>query len=414
MKPTLHWAGVLGTLAFALLTMITACAQTIWTEGWQAAQTRTYVVTDTTEDAIFGDRGGWIVYDSAPDCNGAPHPNTAEILSVGGNKILKMTAVANDCVTDLSVDLFSSPNIPIKTNTLISFTQTGSLSNPQWNGFFPTLFPPPGDSIHLSLLDQNKNAVVYIFQRTLQYPPHTTTLQIQFPDGHVGSAGYHEVLLDSYNAAGATYVRNLFQDFSQAPGFNPNGAQVSYIGFSISGVGTATFDDLKIGSAIPVTLPTITSQPQSATVPVGSNVTFTVSANGTAPLSFQWQKDGFPLPGETGASFTLNNIASNQSGDYTVVVSNAAGSVTSQVAKLTVTVPMSAPMIESVIYATGAINLRWHALAGRTYQVQFKDDLSQASWSILGQFPATGSMMTALDSSAAASSQRFYRIALMQ
>ena len=189
---------------------------------------------------------------------------------------------------------------------------------------------------------------------------------------------------------------------------------MSYISFSVSGVGTDTFDDLKIGSAIPVTLPSITSQPQSATVPVGSNVTFTVSANGTAPLSFQWQKDGFPLPGETGASFTLNNIASNQSGDYTVVVSNAAGSVTSQVAKLTVTVPMSAPMIESVIYATGAINLRWHALAGRTYQVQFKDDLSQASWSILGQFPATGSMMTALDSSAAASSQRFYRIALMQ
>src|SRR5439155_27159040 len=102
MKPTLHWAGVLGTLAFALLTMITACAQTIWTEGWQAAQTRTYVVTDTTEDAIFGDRGGWIVYDSAPDCNGAPHPNTAEIISVAGNKILKMTVVANDCVADLS------------------------------------------------------------------------------------------------------------------------------------------------------------------------------------------------------------------------------------------------------------------------------------------------------------------------
>src|SRR2546426_61565 len=151
MKPTLHWAGVLGTLAFALLTMITACAQTIWTEGWQAAQTRTYVVTDTTEDAIFGDRGGWIVYDSAPDCNGAPHPNTAEIISVADNKILKMTVVANDCVADLSVDLFSSPNVPISTNTLISFTQTGSLANPHWNGFFPTLFPPPGDNIHLSL-----------------------------------------------------------------------------------------------------------------------------------------------------------------------------------------------------------------------------------------------------------------------
>src|SRR5437667_12314048 len=110
-----------------------AClGQSVWTEGWQAAQTRTYIVTDTTEDGIVGDQGGWIVYDSAPDCNGAPHSNTAEILPDSGNKILKMTVVANDCVTDLSVDLFSPPNIPISTNTLISFSQSGSLANPHW------------------------------------------------------------------------------------------------------------------------------------------------------------------------------------------------------------------------------------------------------------------------------------------
>ncbi len=133
----------------------TAKCQTDWTEGWQAAPTRIYVPTDTTFDVIPGDRGSRSVNDSAPDCNGAPHPNTAEILSVGGNKILKMNVVPNDCVSDVSVDLFSPPNIPITTNTRIFFTQTGTLSNPQWNGFFPTLFPPPGDSIHFSLLDQN-------------------------------------------------------------------------------------------------------------------------------------------------------------------------------------------------------------------------------------------------------------------
>src|SRR5213592_2471754 len=126
-------------------------------------------------------------------------------------------------------------------------------------------------------------------------------------DGHLGSAGYHGVFVDSYNAAGGTYVRNLFQDFSQTPGFNPSGAVVSYISFSVSGVGIATFDDLKIGSGIPVTLPTITSQPQSATVAVGSTVTFAVSASGTAPLSFQWKKNGVPLSGETGANLTLDN-----------------------------------------------------------------------------------------------------------
>src|SRR5437660_5029739 len=111
----------LGLCSFAA----SACLrQSIWTEGWQAAQIRTYVVTDTTYDIILGERGDWIVYDSALDFNGAPHPNTAEILSAAGNKILKMTVVENDCVPDLSVDLFSPPNIPISTNTPISFTQT--------------------------------------------------------------------------------------------------------------------------------------------------------------------------------------------------------------------------------------------------------------------------------------------------
>ncbi len=149
---------------------------------------------------------------------------------------------------------------------------------------------------------------------------------------------------------GGTYVRNLYQDFGKAPGFNPSGAQVSHIGFSISGVGTATFDDLKIGLAIPVTLPIITSQPQNATVTVGSNVTFAVSANGTAPLSFQWRKNGAPLSGGTAATLLPNNISTNHAGDYTVLVSNAAGSVPSQAATLMVTVPVSAPLIRSVVY----------------------------------------------------------------
>ena len=186
---------------------------------------------------------------------------------------------------------------------------------------------------------------------------------------------------------------------------------VSYISFSVSGVGTDTFDDLKIGSAIPVTLPSITSQPQSATVPVGSNVTFAVSANGTAPLSFQWRKNSVLLSGATAASFTLNNIGTNQSGDYTVLVSNVAGSVPSQVATLTVTVPVTPPLIEHVIYAASAPTLSWNERPGRTYQVQFKDDFDQASWSLLAN--GLNSPFTVVVPSVAASSQRFYRIVLL-
>jgi len=54
--------------------------------------------------------------------------------------------------------------------------------------------------------------------------------------------------------------------------------------------------------------PTITSQPQSWTVPVGADVTFFVLAGGTAPLGYQWRHEGTNLPGATNTSLTLSNV----------------------------------------------------------------------------------------------------------
>ncbi len=83
--------------------------------------------------------------------------------------------------------------------------------------------------------------------------------------------------------------------------------------------------------------PAITTHPQSRTVTVGETVTFTVLATGTAPLSYQWRKDGQPLAGQTGSALTLANVQASAAGSYTVVVSNSAGQVTSNPAVLTVT-----------------------------------------------------------------------------
>lgn len=75
--------------------------------------------------------------------------------------------------------------------------------------------------------------------------------------------------------------------------------------------------------------PSITAQPVSQTVSVGQNATFTVTATGTAPLTYQWRKDGTNLSGATSATYSLTGTQTNQAGSYTVVVSNLAGSVTS-------------------------------------------------------------------------------------
>src|ERR1043166_1946356 len=90
------------------------------------------------------------------------------------------------------------------------------------------------------------------------------------------------------------------------------------------------------GGATTTTPPQITIQPLSQTVTAGSSVTFSASATGTEPLSYQWKKNGQDIPTATGASFTISAAASSDEADYTVVVSNAAGSATSEKAHLTV------------------------------------------------------------------------------
>jgi len=87
------------------------------------------------------------------------------------------------------------------------------------------------------------------------------------------------------------------------------------------------------------TAPTITTHPASQTVAAGQSVTFSVSASGTAPLSYQWRKDGASLSGQTNATYSITNVNAGQAGVYSVVVSNGGGSATSNGASLTVTGP---------------------------------------------------------------------------
>src|SRR5437016_14641230 len=71
-----------------------------------------------------------------------------------------------------------------------------------------------------------------------------------------------------------------------------------------------------------------------------------VAAAGTAPLSYQWRKNGTALPISTSASYTTPVMTAADNGaQFTVVVSNTAGSVTSNAALLTVSAAAVAPSI---------------------------------------------------------------------
>ena len=84
------------------------------------------------------------------------------------------------------------------------------------------------------------------------------------------------------------------------------------------------------------TAPSISSHPANVTVAAGQQASFTVTASGTAPLQFQWQRNGVNIAGANSATFTLTTTAADNGAQFRAVVSNSAGSVTSNSATLTV------------------------------------------------------------------------------
>lgn len=108
-----------------------------------------------------------------------------------------------------------------------------------------------------------------------------------------------------------------------------------------------------------VEAPFITTQPQTQSVNLGGTVTFSVLADGSAPLVYEWSKDGVVLVNDTRisgadtATLTILNLAESDQGNYSVKVENAAGNVVSDNAALIVIV---APIIVTQPVSQQAVN----------------------------------------------------------
>lgn len=88
----------------------------------------------------------------------------------------------------------------------------------------------------------------------------------------------------------------------------------------------------------PPVAPTISTQPVNQSVLAGATATFSVTATGTAPLTYQWKKGGTAIAGATSSSYTTPATVVGDSGaSFTVTVTNSAGAITSSAATLTVT-----------------------------------------------------------------------------
>lgn len=130
-------------------------------------------------------------------------------------------------------------------------------------------------------------------------------------------------------------------------GFNIGGATSSSYTLNTLGLSDAGSYDCVISSACGnvtssaavLTVsdgPTISQHPASQTVCAGGSANLTVSASGGAPLSYQWRREGFDIPGATGSSFLISSASEADAGNYSVRVTDPCGTRTSNTAVISI------------------------------------------------------------------------------
>jgi hypothetical protein len=204
--------------------------------------------------------------------------------------------------------------------------------------------------------------------------------------------------------------------------FNPNIIEVPLAGTDCNNNGEDDAIDILLGTSpdangdgVPdecgtCEAPVIVEKPTSQTTAPGESVTFAVRATGTDPLHFAWHHDGMRLDGQETAMLTITNAQPADAGEYFVVISNVCGQVTSAPVTLTVSADgCSALRITQASYAGNTFTLSFETQAGLSYTVEYKNALSDGTWTTLQTLTGTGAVRTVQDTSAVGRA-RFYRV----
>jgi endonuclease/exonuclease/phosphatase family metal-dependent hydrolase len=137
----------------------------------------------------------------------------------------------------------------------------------------------------------------------------------------------YQWLFNGTNISGATN-----NPFVLASAQLTNAGNYSVVVTNLVGSATSSNAVLNVSNAPPV----ISIQPQNQNILASQSATFSVSASGTLPLNYQWLLGGTNISGATTNPFVLPNVQSTNAGNYSVVITNIAGSVTSSVASLSI------------------------------------------------------------------------------
>jgi len=156
--------------------------------------------------------------------------------------------------------------------------------------------------------------------------------------------------------------------------------------------------------------PNITNQPVNFTNIAGGGANFTVVAGGVPAVNYQWRLNpNTPQTGATAATLNFANIRANQAGSYSVVITNAAGSVTSSPAALVVTNPLP-PGITLPPTGGGQFQFAFKGVAGLTNTVLTNGSLVGGSWGVLTNIPPPANNNPITLTNATGLPSLFYRV----
>lgn len=187
-----------------------------------------------------------------------------------------------------------------------------------------------------------------------------------------------------------------------------NNAQVSNAGtYSVvvsNAAGAAASGDAEL---VVQTLPALLTQPVPQVVKVGSNVTFTATADGIPAPVWQWLFNNAPIGGANLPTLTLTNVQTNAAGNYSVIISNAVGAVTSSNALLTVQLPVPLVMNSIVRLPDGRVQLGVSGEPGMSLWLDGANVLPV--WQAITNLTNPGGSLQFIDDDATNQPRRFYR-----